>query len=185
MRARVLAALLVGVAATVVAIGQAEAKGASERSLARLEPADQDIVRRIHRFQRKTWHLQRVMGRRQTPTNHTAHDTSVGRAYRLWVLNLWRHRADAAWRDFQRPPHYAAWRCIHRYEGAWNDGGGPYYGGLQMDVGFQRAYGSYLLAKKGTADRWSPLEQMWVAERAVRTRGFSPWPSTARICGLI
>jgi hypothetical protein len=54
-----------------------------------------------------------------------------------------------------------------------------------MDLGFQQAYGSYLLRTKGTADRWSPLEQMWVAERAHATRGFYPWPNTARMCGLI
>jgi hypothetical protein len=63
--------------------------------------------------------------------------------------------------------------------------GGPYYGGLQMDLEFQRTYGRYLLRKKGTANRWSPLEQMWVAERALRTRGFYPWPNTARWCRLI
>jgi hypothetical protein len=26
---------------------------------------------------------------------------------------------------------------------------------------------------------------MWVAERAYRTRGYWPWPNTARYCGLI
>ncbi len=43
-----------------------------------------------------------------------------------------------------------------------------------------------LLRRKGTADRWTPVEQMWVAERAHRSgRGFYPWPNTARYCGLI
>ena len=61
----------------------------------------------------------------------------------------------------------------------------PYYGGLQMDLGFQRAYGAKLLETKGTADNWSPLEQMWVAERAHASgRGFYPWPNTARYCNL-
>jgi hypothetical protein len=55
-----------------------------------------------------------------------------------------------------------------------------------MDIGFQRRYGGYLLRKKGTADNWTPLEQMWVAERALQAgRGFYPWPNTARYCGLI
>src|ERR687886_629540 len=49
-----------------------------------------------------------------------------------------------------------------------NDPYAPYYGGLQMDIGFQRAYGARLLVRKGTADHWTPLEQMWVAERALR-----------------
>jgi hypothetical protein len=54
-----------------------------------------------------------------------------------------------------------------------------------MDVEFQRTYGRELYRAKGTADHWSPLEQMWVAERAYRTRGFWPWPNTARFCGLL
>lgn len=54
-----------------------------------------------------------------------------------------------------------------------------------MDVGFQQTYGMDLYRAKGTADNWTPLEQMWVAERAHRTRGFYPWPNTARNCGLI
>jgi hypothetical protein len=84
-----------------------------------------------------------------------------------------------------RPPHYNEWMCIHRYEGSWTDPGSPYWGGLQMDEGFQKAYGYELYRSKGTADHWTPLEQMWVAERAYRTRGFWPWPNTARWCGLI
>ena len=79
-----------------------------------------------------------------------------------------------------------AFLCIHRYEGAWNDPDPPYFGGLQMDMDFQRAYGPGLLASKGTADRWTPAEQIGVAIRAYRSgRGFYPWPTTARMCGLI
>jgi len=74
--------------------------------------------------------------------------------------------------------------CIHRYEGSWTDGGGPYWGGLQMDYSFQATYGAWLLRHRGTADHWSPLEQIWVAVRAWRVRGFSPWPSTASYCGV-
>jgi hypothetical protein len=65
------------------------------------------------------------------------------------------------------------------------DTGAPYYGGLQMDVGFQQHYGAWLYARKGTANHWSPLEQIWTAEKALKTRGFWPWPNTARYCGLI
>lgn len=84
------------------------------------------------------------------------------------------------------PPHLADWLCIHRYEGSWDDPGAPYYGGLQMDWNFMQAYGRHLLETKGTADHWTPLEQMWVAENALRAgRGFYPWPNTARMCGLI
>jgi len=54
-----------------------------------------------------------------------------------------------------------------------------------MDYGFQAAYGGWLLRTKGTADHWTPLEQIWTAEKAVQSRGFYPWPNTARSCGLI
>ena len=96
--------------------------------------------------------------------------------------------ASIAQARMKRPPHYSAWLCIHRFEGSWTDSGAPYWGGLQMDMSFMRAYGAGLLARKGTADHWTPLEQMWVAETAAfgwGKRGFYPWPTTARMCGLL
>jgi len=106
--------------------------------------------------------------------------------YRLWLRDAWRIRAERARFRAHHPPHLAEWRCIHRWEGAWTDPGSPYYGGLQMDLAFQSAYGPRLLRHKGTANHWAPYEQMWVAERALRDgRGFYPWPLTARRCGLI
>jgi hypothetical protein len=193
----------------------------------------------IARLQRVTWHWQHVMGVRRTASSFSAL-RSIDPAYRRWVRELWRRRAQrvrtqaATWmvgrirhyrseieywqqvmgagplrqtasaggrertflrwrslaravlRQAQHPPYASAWLCIHRYEGAWTDGGGPYYGGLQMDLGFQQHYGGYLLQRKGTAGHWTPLEQMWVAARAYRSgRGFYPWPNTARACGLL
>jgi len=76
--------------------------------------------------------------------------------------------------------------CIHRHEGSWNDPNGPYYGGMQMDLKFQHTYGARLLRTKGTADHWTPHEQLHVAYRAFRSgRGWWPWPNTARYCGLL
>jgi hypothetical protein len=144
-----------------------------------------DLVERhaqrlIDRYRRQVWHWQRVMGR---PVLQTLPHPPPSLAERVPV---WRHVAKRTWVRAHHPPHVSAWRCIHRYEGAWTDTGGPYYGGLQMDLGFQRRYGAYLLRRKGTANRWTPLEQMWVAERALRSgRGFYPWPNTARACGLL
>jgi hypothetical protein len=80
---------------------------------------------------------------------------------------------------------YARWRCIHRHEGSWTDPNAPYYGGLQMDLAFQRAHGPEYLRRWGTADRWPVWAQLRTAERARRTRGFHPWPNTARACGLL
>jgi hypothetical protein len=106
--------------------------------------------------------------------------------YRLWLRGAWRLRAHRARFRAHHPPHVEEWRCIHRWEGPWKDPNSPYYGGLQMDLTFQRAYGAGLLRRKGTADNWAPYEQMWVAERAFRDgHGFYPWPLTARRCGLI
>jgi hypothetical protein len=77
--------------------------------------------------------------------------------------------------------------CIHHYEGAWNaNTGNGYYGGLQMDLDFQKTYGGEFLARWGTADNWPIWAQIQAAVRAYRSgRGFNPWPNTARACGLL
>jgi hypothetical protein len=115
--------------------------------------------------------------KRRTPAAHSVASLRL-------LARTWRHREHAAWWRAIHPPHLQAWMCIHRYEGSWTDSGGPYWGGLQMDLGFQATYGGWLLRHKGTADHWSPLEQIWVAVRAAHSRGFSPWPNTARFCGV-
>lgn len=138
------------------------------------------IERLIDRHRHDVWRWQRVMGMRLTRSLANSPVDPQLRAtawYRL--ARKMRHRA-------QNVPHRLAWLCIHRYEGSWTDPNPPYYGGLQMDLQFQRKYGAGLLRRKGTADHWTPLEQMWTAERAHRSgRGFYPWPNTARSCGLI
>jgi hypothetical protein len=130
--------------------------------------------------------LHRHMGKRR-PRVHIDPAAYASRAERLVARrDAWRSRAQKARDRFRRPPHLEAWRCIHRHEGPWSDPYAPYYGGLQMDLTFQRMYGRHLLRRKGTADRWRPREQMWVAEGALRAgRGFYPWPVAARRCGLI
>ena len=49
----------------------------------------------------------------------------------------------------------------------------------------QQRYGGWLLRTKGPAHRWTPIEQIWVAERGRRVQGWYAWPHTARACGLI
>ena len=145
-----------------------------------LQWTQRDIQRQIDRYRHETWRWQRTMGRNLTlslkdpPPNVEA------------KIAVWKQVAlDTRWRA-QNPPHKRQWLCIHHFEGAWTDPNPPYYGGLQMDLTFQRRYGGGLLSRKGTADHWTPLEQMWAAERAHRSgRGFYPWPNTARYCGLI
>jgi hypothetical protein len=144
--------------------------------------------RHIQRFRVNTRHWLTVM-RGRPPANisrslsarsHSARP--LGRLLRL--ERRWRHVAHRTWRRATHPPYFRDWLCIHRYEGSWADSGSPYWGGLQMDLSFQQTYGGWLLRHKGTANHWSPLEQIWVAVRASHSRGFSPWPTTARDCGL-
>jgi hypothetical protein len=140
--------------------------------------------RHIRRFRTDTRHWLTVM-RGRPPANNVSRSLASRSLARLRRLERqWRHRAHSAWWHATHPPAFRGWLCIHRYEGSWADSGSPYWGGLQMDLSFQRTYGGWLLGHKGTADHWSPLEQIWVAVRASHSRGFSPWPNTARDCGL-
>jgi hypothetical protein len=149
------------------------------------EPTSGGVVRKIKRFQRVTWKWQRLMGVPRTPTRRR-YLRVRDRKYRLHVLRQWRRRALRAKRRAHNPPHEQEWRCLQRYEGSWRDAWDPYWGGLQMDKTFMRQYAPRFLLRRGWANRWTPVEQMWVAERALRAgRGFYPWPHTGRICGLI
>ena len=147
---------------------------------------DSWILRDITGYRNQTWHYQRTMGMRPTHYAHSAAQ-KVPRRYRLWVRTLWRSRASSARKRFLAgPPHRTQWLCIHRYEGAWSDRRRTATtAACRWTSGSMRATAGSLLAHKGTADHWTPLEQMWVAEQAHRSgRGFIPWPNTARYCGL-
>jgi hypothetical protein len=134
--------------------------------------------RLIRRYRAETWRWQALIGSRRT--------RAAIRPSTRAVLRFWVRSAGRAYTAAIHPPHKRGWLCIHRYEASWRDSGDPYWGGLQMDRGFMAHYAPRYLLRRGYADRWSPLEQMWVAERAYRGgRGFYPWPNTARICGLI
>ena len=132
----------------------------------------------VRRLRRTVWHWQAVMGDRRTTAKLALRSVSA--------LRYWRRQARSVARVASHPPHKAGWLCIHRYEGSWSDSSDPYWGGLQMDRGFMSAYAPRELLRRGFADRWTALEQMWVAERAHRSgRGYWPWPNTARACGLV
>jgi hypothetical protein len=142
------------------------------------------LERRLHAYEAATWRWQRLTGRTLTQTaGRSLAALDVAALER--TVRVWARRAHAAHRIAQHPPHMQQWMCIHHYEGAWNDVGGPYWGGLQMSLTFQEHYGGWLYRTKGTADHWTPLEQIWTAEKALRSRGFWPWPNSARLCGLI
>jgi hypothetical protein len=75
--------------------------------------------------------------------------------------------------------------CIHHYEGSWTDPGAPFWGGLQMDLSFQIAYGYSFYKRWGTADHWPRWAQLQAGRNGYRARGWTPWPNTARYCGLL
>jgi hypothetical protein len=96
----------------------------------------------------------------------------------------------------RRIPRWSEWQCIARFESLrhWDmspstepSSGGAYWGGLQMDVEFQETYGSDMIRRHhgGLANTWTAPEQITVANRAWKTRGYNPWPNTARSCGLL
>jgi hypothetical protein len=163
----------------------ATAPQSTKRSRRLLAPKSRYLIRKINRHRHATWRWQELIGKPRTPASRSARHSRV-KAYRKWVFRLWKRRHATVRRQAMNPPHKSAWLCLNRYEGSWTDPGAPYYGGLQMDYGFMRAYGFFLLRRKGPANNWTPVEQMWVAERALRSgRGFYPWPNAARRCGLI
>jgi hypothetical protein len=177
--------LAVLAASTAVLVPQATARQHASTHVARPDSAKMArLLSGIVARRDETWRWQRLMHRGRTPYRASV-EHILTLPYRQWVYRLWRERATTAKAQALNPPHRAQWQCIHHYEGSWTDPNAPYYGGLQMDLEFQSTYGRELLRSKGTADHWTPLEQMWVAERAYRTRGFWPWPNTARYCGLL
>jgi hypothetical protein len=149
------------------------------------EPASVD---EIVETRQKTWRWQDVMQRKRTPAPLGLQAlSSRSAAMQEWALATWRDRLERMRSLARNSPHEGEFRCIHGHEGAWtaNTGNG-YYGGLQMNVPFQRQYGLLHLRRKGTANNWTPMEQIWTGERALRAgRGFHPWPTAARRCGLI
>ncbi len=170
-------ALTAGVARGAVSLSAPKLLAHAPRHRGKQKPSHVNPVL-IRRYRAKAWRWQALTGTART--RHLLGPNTTA------SLRFWARTAGQAYLRAIHPPHRRAWLCIHRYEGSWRDSGDPYWGGLQMDRGFMAGYAPRYLLRRGLADRWSPSEQMWVAERAYRSgRGFYAWPSTARMCGLI
>lgn len=137
---------------------------------------------RYHRS--KTWRLQDSAGRSRTRSSHAERRTSSIQ-FLWWIDHLWLRRQRAASKlrprtTISRIGHYALWMCIHSREGAWNDEGAPYYGGLQMSYGWDGLVTDAALL--------SPEQQMAAAETGYRQSGYSTawlegqWPNTSPPC---
>jgi hypothetical protein len=125
----------------------------------------------------------------RTVQGRTAADWHQAAARYLRRTRLLRHRIRLVIHSPLLPGHWLerSFLCIHAGEGSWGAAtGNGYYGGLQMDLSFQRTYGAWALRAFGTADQWPASVQIATAIRAYTSgRGFYPWPNTARACGLI
>jgi len=104
------------------------------------------IQRQIDRYRHETWRWQRTMGRKLT--RKLANPPADVEA----KIGVWKRVALKTRSRAQNPPHKRQWLCIHHYEGAWNDPNPPYYGGLQMDLGFQRTYGGRAALTQGDGE---------------------------------
>ena len=168
-----------------LALGLAGAGAASAAVASGSDPEVERLLEAIGKHREATWHWQRVMRKERWTTTFLERRTA-DRERLAELRDVWKRRAERVRDRAKRPPHRAAWLCIHRHEGSWRDPRAPYWGGLQMSRQFQRAFGRYLLRLKGTANKWTPAEQMWTAVHAHRSGlGFHPWPNTARGCGLL
>lgn len=132
-------------------------------------------AREVNRPHPSWGHLRRMAAARWWRAHPRARQVDAERA----LAERYRREADR---------YRAEFLCIASHESGrrWDvSTGNGYYGGLQMDRSFQSTYGPELYATKGTADHWTADEQIAVASRAVSSRGFHPWPQTARMCGLL
>jgi hypothetical protein len=123
-----------------------------------------------------------------------------GKTARWWARRAVQARKDANARgntirrlrhaQLRSSAHFFQWMagadCVHRHESIrWEAAtGNGYYGGMQADLGFQRAYAPDHLARWGTANNWPWWAQLEMAYRGWLFRGWQPWPNTSRVCGL-
>ena len=106
------------------------------------------MVRQIHHYRRATWRWQSVMGLRRTPATRAAVKDPSHR-YKVWVRNSGStaRSGHAAWRHIRRTCLPGSASTATRAPGTIRSG--PYYGGLQMDLGFQHTYGARAPAHQG------------------------------------
>lgn len=89
-----------------------------------------------------------------------------------------------------KPPHLQMWLCVHQHEHtAWNDPNSPYLGGLQLGTDwFIPHYLARVPHPPGLVNTWTPMQQMWFAERAYRYEHYShdwlwgQWPPSQGSC---
>lgn len=179
---------------TVIVIAVAMTGGTSTANAEKVQVKCPGIVKGVNYYRQATWQWQDKLDIERT---RAARETFHSCKFARWTAHLWMKRARVHRQKYHRHVILmkkwraqgsvtSDWACIHRYEGAWDaNTGNGYYGGLQMNLVFQRSYGPEFMARWGTADNWPVWAQVIAANRAKKVRGYSPWPNTARACGLL
>lgn len=176
MRVLIATVLVAACAGAVTSQAVAHHEGSVPTKLSVIQSIYPDLHARELARDKPSWsHLRRMAASRWVRT----HPAAERHHARLEYAARYTREADRYRNEFM---------CIAGHESGtrWDiSTGNGYYGGLQMDRDFQRTYGPELYSTKGTADNWTADEQIAVASRAVPRRGFTPWPNTGRMCGLI
>lgn len=149
------------------------------------------LARRIAYNHRLALRLRRIYPGRVARSFATPRTRRGSAAFRLWQERSASAALAVAAHAMRRAQISSGLRqaflCIHRFEGAWDSNtGNGYYGGLQMDEHFMSLFGGRFVRRWGTADNWPAWAQLETAVRAHEAGlGFTPWPNTARLCGLL
>lgn len=109
------------------------------------------------------------------------------RVARVWIRVIRRELAETRAQLQPRVVAGPSWlwnafMCIHSHEGSWTDDGAPYWGGLQFGWSEWQRFGGNFAPSANLA---TPAEQIAAGIAYWRVAGFSPWPNTARMCGLL
>ena len=161
MKNVVLLALLTGVATALVpqATARQHVAGAVRTVQAAKQvapPESTALLRTIESHRDETWRWQRVMQRPRTPYSDSARADVESRLPQVGgrAVAASGDRRPRPWRNGRRTGTSGSASTATKGRGPIPSA--PYYGGLQMDMEFQRTYGLALYRAKGTADHWTP-----------------------------
>jgi hypothetical protein len=136
-------------------------------------------LEQINEFRVETWRWQSLMRKPRTPTSYRERRSDDER-YVERIRDLWRARARTAEPGYIRrtagPGLHPPLRA-QSTQGWKTRTGNGYYGGLQMDIGFQRPTGLNFCA--AARRPLTPVSRCGSPSAPTKWRGFS-WPNTAR-----
>lgn len=198
----------VGVAAVMLGVIACWLVGTATAQQGGIEPTDADLRQAISHHRQAT---ARVLDRKCLPNPYRPYQykrvATIPAGRVKPIERTWGRRLHTAFRVHSvcNSPRYLAhrwaesWagRCVSAGVGVPGNGesggnirsrsipSGTYRGKWQMNMAFERAYGPSFVRRWGRADNWPEWAQDVAAWRGWQARGWSPWPNTARMCGLL